>query len=319
MGDLFKALTGSLSRFVFAWMIPSVVTLGVFWLFLFDAVHEVWPFREIASAGKSDPVESGLLFVFFVLVLSILFAYSSLPIYRPLEGYSLPARVKATMQRRHQREWHRLQWHLQRENQTGQPMDGLIIERMNYYPVTLGRVAPTRLGNALKAMESFGVTRYGLDSQSLWYELQAVVPETTRRQTEEGRAPVDFFVSSIAHMSLLSAGSLLIAVTQHDLHALLLFSGTAAVVPLSYRLAVKNVKDWTGSVRALVNLGRRPLAERLGLNMPSSLGDEKEMWASFLWAIEGLDAGIVPLYDHYRMPAQNQPSRRRGVRIAGRR
>src|SRR5262249_46583191 len=144
---------------------------------------------------------------------------------------------------------------------------------------------PTRLGNALTAMETFGVTRYGLDSQTLWYELQSVVC-TTRRNTEDGRAPVDFFVSSIAHMSLFSVVAIGVGLGTINLRIVSIGLVTMATVPLSYRLAVKNVKDWGQAVKALVNLGRIPLAHRMGLIMPHELDEERNMWASYLSVIE---------------------------------
>lgn len=307
MGDLFKALTGGLARFVFAWIVPSVITLGLFSLFVLPRVKNLYPFEEVLGLSKDSPATAALLFSFFVLVLSMLFAYSSLPIYRLLEGYSLPKRLQARLIRRHLRAWQRLKWQEQRALDLDEVPAGLLKERLNAYPVTSDRIRGTRLGNALTAMESFGVTRYGLDSQSVWYELQAVSPETVRKQTEEGRSPVDFFVSSIAHFSLFAAVTSALGIIQGDLSLLVFGFVALLLVPLNYNLAVRNVKDWAGSVRALVNLGRRPLADAVGLSMPAKLSDEKDMWAGFYWAIEELDSQAVPIYDSFRLPPPPRP------------
>ena len=300
MGDLFKALSGGLARFVFAWMMPSVITLGLFVVFLLPEVSNHWPFSVIAQISSEGALAAGILFSFLVLVTSILFAYASLPIYRLLEGYSLPPRLRRRLQRRHIRIWRSLKVQEARAARDNTQPPGIVKERLNFYPVRQEDVRATALGNALTAMESFGVTRYGLDSQSAWYELQAVVPETVRRQTEEGRAPVDFFVSSIAHFSILCPAFLIVGIRQGNIGLLLIGLVIAGAIPVSYRLAVKNVKDWGGSVRALVNLGRRPLAEALGLTMPKKLADERHMWACYLWAIEQLDDGVIDYYDSYR-------------------
>ncbi len=300
MGDLFKALTGGFARFVFAWMMPSVVTLGLFTIFLLPELGGIWPFTVVDRISATGPLASGVLFAFFVLVFSVVFAYASLPIYRLLEGYSLPRGLQRRLYGRHVRAWKSLK---AREaaalRRSGQP-PGLVKEKLNAYPVMQQDLRATSLGNALKAMESFGATRYGLDSQSAWYELQAVVPETVRRQTEEGRAPVDFFVSSIAHFSLLCPAFVIVSIYRGSLGLFVLGVAVGGAIPVSYLLAVKNVKDWAGAVRALVNLGRRPLAESLGLNMPKGLIEERHMWASYLWAIEQLDGDVVPYYDSYR-------------------
>lgn len=308
MGDLFKALTGSLARFVFAWIVPSVVTLGLFSIFALPRVADLYPFEAVIDLSKDHPSTGALLFAFFVLVLSMLFAYSSLPIYRLLEGYSLPKRLQRRLIRRHLRAWQILKWQEQRALDLGEVPGGLLKERLNAYPVTAHRIRGTRLGNALTAMESFGVTRYGIDSQSLWYELQAVSPETVRRQTEEGRSPVDFFVSSLAHFSLFAVACTTLAIIQQDLSLLVFGAIALLLLPLNYNLAVRNVKDWAGAVRALVNLGRRPLADAVGMTMPTKLEDERHMWASFLWAIEELDTESVPAYDSFRLPPPPPPA-----------
>ena len=317
MGDLFKALTGGLSKFIFAWIVPSVITLGLFSLFVLPRVNDLYPFEEVIATSKGSPATATLIFSFFVLVLSMLFAYSSLPIYRLLEGYSLPKRLQARLIRRHLRAWHRLKWQEQRALDLDEVPAGLLKERLNAYPVTPDRMRATRLGNALTAMESFGVTRYGIDSQSLWYELQAVSPETVRRQTEEGRSPVDFFVSSMAHFFLFAVTCTALSLIKQDLSLLVLGAIALLLLPLNYNLAVRNVKDWAGAVRALVNLGRRPLADAVGLTMPARLTDEQEMWASFLWAIEELDTESVPVYDSYRLPPP-PPSARATGRLSSR-
>jgi hypothetical protein len=48
---------------------------------------------------------------------------------------------------------------------------------------------------------------------------------------------------------------------------------------LWYRLAVAATDDWAAVVRAVVNLGRKPLAEALGLQLPSTIREERAMWA----------------------------------------
>jgi len=307
MGDLFKALTGGLARFVFAWMMPSIVTLGVFSIFLLPEVKGIWPFDILDRVSASGPLAGGVLFAFMVLLFSILFAYASLPIYRVLEGYSLPSRLQRWLRSRHIREWRRLKARESFAIRRDGVSDGLVKERLNAYPLEQAHLRPTALGNALSAMEAFGSTRYGLDSQSVWYELQAVVPDTVRRQTEEGRAPVDFFISSVAHFALLSPAFLVVSIYRGSFGLFVASILTGAVVPLSYRMAVRGVKDWGGSVRALVNLGRLPLADALGLRMPGKLAEEQEMWATFYWAIEQRDTALVKNYDLFRFVPKPPP------------
>ncbi len=61
--------------------------------------------------------------------------------------------------------------------------------------------------------------------------------------------------------------------------------GAIVILPLLaiawYRVAVVATDDWAGAVRALVNLGRQPLATSIGLALPRSLDDERTMWTRF--------------------------------------
>ena len=46
-----------------------------------------------------------------------------------------------------------------------------------------------------------------------------------------------------------------------------------------YRIAVVATDDWAGAVRAMVNLGRQPLATSIGLTLPNTIDEERVMWS----------------------------------------
>jgi hypothetical protein len=55
------------------------------------------------------------------------------------------------------------------------------------------------------------------------------------------------------------------------------------LVPAWYQAAVTATADWRSSVQALVNVGRKPLAEALGLELPQDLALERDMWRKVGW------------------------------------
>jgi hypothetical protein len=55
-------------------------------------------------------------------------------------------------------------------------------------------------------------------------------------------------------------------------------AGLLVVAHLWYRAAVITTDDWAAAVRAMVNVGRVPLAQALGLRLPDGLADERTMW-----------------------------------------
>lgn len=301
MGEFFKSVSGGIARFAFAWLGPSLIAVTLFWAFLFRHVDTLPFFEQISTTAQSGPLTSAVLFVAIALLLSILFAYASTPIYRILEGLTLPRGLKRRLHQKQVRTWRTLH-HLQLRQDKGFPVtDQLAAEKILSYPLLVEDLRPTRLGNALAAMESWGSTRYGLDSQRLWYELLGVAPEATRRDTEEGRAPVDFYVSSIAHAVLLAGSALGVLLGTGDLLAGLLLAGCLVAIPVAYRGAVANITDWALTVKALVNLGRFDLAKKLGLQMPPTIAEERHMWECYIGALEYGDfRQFDALYDEYR-------------------
>lgn len=269
MGDLFKALGSGLARFVYAWLMPSIVTSGVFVIVVVPAVR-----GEAVSAS----VIGAAAFALAVFTLSVVFAYASRPIYQFLEGYTMPRRLKRTLLRRTHRRFARLQ----RLELVGDFNNRrMAAERLKWYPETGRHLLPTRLGNALSAMEGYGHSRYGLDSQTFWYELLAVADDKVRLATEEARAAVDFFMSSLAHLTLLLVVCMSLVPNADQPFVLVGVSFAAAVlIRLAYLQAVANVGEWRWSIQALVNTSRAPLANALALTLPPTYEGEQEMWIS---------------------------------------
>ena len=135
----------------------------------------------------------------------------------------------------------------------------------------------------IRRLEEYGFDRYRMDSQSLWYELTAVVPKQVRLQIDAARAGVDFFVCllygnlCVVVIALVSLGA------PKANYAMLLVTVAVLLVlmPGWYRLALSTTDDWALAVRALVNLGRKPVAEGVGLCLPKELEREREMWRRY--------------------------------------
>lgn len=300
MGNLFSALPGGIAKFALAWLTPSVLSLGLFALFVFPQASELPVLSTIWSVTSGSFAASAVVFSFFAFLSAVLFAYTSLPIYRVLEGLTGPSWVRRRLLRKQVRTWFRLR-ELQRRQDLGlRVSDWLMAERVLSYPRDREALRPTRFGNALAAMENWGYERYRLDSQALWYELMGVSTEATRRETEESRSPVDFFVSSVAHFSVLAATSLLLGALTMDASVLWVVALSVLLVTFSYHRAIQQIGDWAGSIKAMVALGRRPLASQLGLRIPRTLEREREMWDLHSVVIEYNDDDYVGDYNRCR-------------------
>lgn len=302
MGDLIKALFGGFSRFVLSWLLPSVATLGVFVIFVYPAVSSS-PVLRPASQVAQGAVAKSAIFILSAIVLGTLVSLASLPVYRVLEGYLLPRPVRRWLLRRQLRNWLRLRARPARVAGDASRY-ALVREQFNDYPSQRELLMPTRLGNALKAAETFGLDRFWLDSQLFWYELSAVVPERARKDEEDARASVDFFISFVTHLAMLSLVSLFVATTTGSGGALAVGVISAVLIKPAYDAAVRNTTDLRYAVQALVNLGRAPLAAGLGYSLPKRLTNERRMWASWSRLVQRGEHEPLQRFDDRRLRQQ---------------
>lgn len=301
MADLLKSLTGGIARFALAWFLPVAVAVGLFWAACIPALARQGLLPALTGAhasGKAgrDPLTALGIAAFFTFAISIALAYASQLIYRILEGYHLPMPIDHRWTLRQRRRHARLisKKAVLERTQAGRQSKayGLVIEILGLYPESPDRIMPTRLGNALRTLEGYALDRYGMDSQQFWYELVGTADERVVREMEEMRAQVDIFVAGVSVSLLLTLASLGVAGVSNDrIPPFLLAIGSIAVAPVAYRGAVRNMKDWANSVRALVNLGRLKVADSLGLLMPWRIEDEITMWRA------------MSAFAHYRDPA----------------
>lgn len=257
MTEILKTLWGKL----YAWALPSALALGATWLFLLP--------QDLRPDLTKD---EGL--VFFTLItgaLAISLSSLSTLLYRLLEGYLWPRWLQ--------------EWGLKRERARKKALHagvrgsgwrhGIALENLARYPVDDRQILPTRFGNAIRAFETYGETRFDMDSQTLWYELVAVAPKYIQSEIESAQSSVDFFVA-LFYLSLffgvacavLGACVVLGTIEHFKIDILLLSFPAFALAYSCHWLAIKATDAWSYPIHALVNLGRVKLADSLGLMLP---------------------------------------------------
>src|SRR5262249_42162937 len=155
----------------------------------------------------------------------------------------------------------------------------LALERLALYPLRDEQVTPTTFGNAIRSFETYGKTRFNLDSQTLWYEMCAVAPKYIQTAIYSARSSVDFLVASIYLSAALGVVTFAIAAYENFDRSILAVCILAFFATLvSHWLVVRATREWGYTVQALVNIARVKLAAGLGLQLPESLDEEKAMW-----------------------------------------
>lgn len=283
MLDILKTAAGQSLFPLLAWIFPSALAVLAVWFITLPMLDAAgYPVPAAVSGLTGAAAISWLAGVSIAsgAVLNVM----STPLYRLLEGYSWPKWL-----RQRAVDWQKRKYRTLRATVdagiSGQEWEtGLAWERLARYPSNIDQIAPTGFANALRSFETYGVSRYNLDSQIMWTELWSVVPDQTRTEYEGAKVFVDLFVATFYLSLAFSLASLIIVFIDCE-HRLL--DTIAVVAPLviavyCYRMANVASTSWSATVQAMVNIGRKPLADALGLALPATLAEEREMWEAIV-------------------------------------
>ncbi|RSM73310.1 hypothetical protein DL991_31680 [Amycolatopsis sp. WAC 01375] len=142
------------------------------------------------------------------------------------------------------------------------------------YPVDPADVLPTRLGNILRAAESYPADRYGADAVLTWPRLFPLLPDKLTASLASARAELEFQVMISAHAAFfaVAAGGWLAVTGGPPWLFLTCYWSAAALAWATYRGALAPARLYGDQVRVAFDLYRHELLDRLGMD-----GDEQ--WA----------------------------------------
>jgi hypothetical protein len=305
VADILKGLVGGGSTFLFAWVLPSAIALAALDITVFRRLG-IDAALGITALGFG---EQALLLGLAATVLGLVMNALSTPMYRLLEGYLLPGWLRQRLTEGQ----HRLRQSIEHQVETASGVDrNLYQERLRRFPRDPDQTAPTSLGNALRAFETYGFDRFRMDSQLFWSELVGLASDSLRKELEMARSSVDFFVAATWLSAIVGVvASVAAFMVRPGPDGGILAVGVASLIlsPISYRSAVASSAYWDSTVRALVNLGRLPLAKALGLDMPATIQEERRMWnRTALYNYFGPDEGRSARMNEFRLGATKAPT-----------
>lgn len=321
MLDVLKGLSGGWA-FLVSWVFPSILAWSLLALVAIPQLSDVPVFREVSDTSVAN---QSLVLVGASILTGILLSSLSTVLYRVLEGYILlPSFLSDKMRQRQERVLRQVRADVARLRKTRKEVKrtsnhapitvppsavgidlkiGLLNERLRKFPADPLQLGPTAFANALRAIETYGWDRYRLDSQTLWSELQGVIPERLKDDLEASRAPVNFFVSLIYLAALSGVIMLFLAVRASENAATywILAAFLFASIPFWYRLAILNTRYLLATMQAAVNLGRVEVAKSMGLTLPPTLEEERNMWERMYWFVhDPFDREYIRDFDAYR-------------------
>lgn len=153
------------------------------------------------------------------------------------------------------------------------------------YPPAPQNVLPTRLGNIIRAFETYPGTAYGLDGVIIWPALVAVMAKDELEVVNESRTSFDFTVQLTvlaATFGIFSSGyGLAIGLTTSPQASLPFFLATVlagALTLIAYQMACVAAMNWGVDVRRAVDLNRHALWARFGVKEPfGNVQDERAL------------------------------------------
>jgi hypothetical protein len=124
----------------------------------------------------------------------------TLPVLRLLEGYwprwlgplrRTLVRLRGWRLRRSEQRWQALAAAADKENADARGAFVALDAQLRRVPALATNRMPTRLGDILRAAETWPADKYGLDAPKCWPRLWLVLPETARKELSDARASLD--------------------------------------------------------------------------------------------------------------------------------
>lgn len=161
-----------------------------------------------------------------------------------------------------------------------------LISSRNRFPYKTEYLLPTRLGNIIRAFETYPEMQYGMGGVTLWPALTGVLDDMTRGQIEEARTAFGFTVNSTvicAIGALYGAGLSLYLVVNGLTDAVeMTLSATFVfllLTVLAYRATVPTAAAWGEYVKRAFDTFREPLLKKYGINrLPNDIYEERRLW-----------------------------------------
>jgi hypothetical protein len=267
-------------NFVLGFLLPSLLgTLAMLYL-----LSDFEPFKSAYHAALAEKKFGSLA----VWVEAALLVLGNELLYRCVEGYIGPfnrPKWRAKEQDKFSDERARLAHDRPTDNATITHEARAYYKRLGdlleRFPYPADLVLPTRLGNVMRAFETYPLNVYGVDSIPAWLRLQAVIPKEFQAVINDGRAKVDFCLNiwlfaiaiTILAVALCALNAVELAknrITQFEWIYLVALAIAVLTIWFAYEGAVAMARAWGGAVKSAFDLYLPELAKQLGHSLPET-------------------------------------------------
>ena len=152
----------------------------------------------------------------------------------------------------------------------------------NNFPPRKEYILGTEFGNVIRSFELYSMEMYGIDSIAIWDRITCLVPKGHIDYLSDAKASVDFAINILyLMMIILIEYVILLVITRCISQALTLWWIPIFAIGLAffaYRMAISSARKWGLAVKSVFDLYRYDLLEKLDIDIPKTLDEEKEIW-----------------------------------------
>lgn len=177
----------------------------------------------------------------------------------------------------------------------------LLIQFVDRFPQKEYELTPTKLGNMIRAFETYPYQRYRIDAVTLWPRLLTVIPEGQVSAIAEAVAGLNFFLNASFLTLSLVLTSILVSTRTH----IQLVGFTVFLIALSYvfyQSACTRASWWGELVKSAFDVYRFDLLKQLHVQLPAqlSLQEERKLWEQIHWSMKYLRDPDPPIHSDTR-------------------
>jgi hypothetical protein len=183
-----------------------------------------------------------------------------------------------------------LQKTMMEQNQTLASIRNQLGQSLNKeFPISVGSVLPTKLGNVIRSFENYPQRQYNMAGITLYPRLVAVIDKGYMEQIDNAKSSLDFMIncsllSLVVAMSLLVVGLLfpiVLSAPQLLIYWLVKIFLFLFLSWAFYASSIGRASEWGDLVKGAFDLYRWKLLEQLGFkHRPGSMEEERVLWGS---------------------------------------
>lgn len=154
----------------------------------------------------------------------------------------------------------------------------LMLKRRRDFPLSNEDIMATSFGNIMRTAENYPYETYGIDAVAVWSRFVGVMPSEFADYIDNARASIDF-AANLLFLSLMFS-------LQYIIFALITDSWPVYWAPVfavllaifSYRLSITTGRQWGERIKAVFDLYRSDLLQKLGFEIPLTWEEERNCW-----------------------------------------